>query len=550
MGLFVLTEIIDYAHPDSERNPYFAVHKSVFGQTKTVFLLEESMLQIKNITITHHKDLRTIAENFSFSLGDQDKAVIIGEEGNGKSTLLKLIVDPALIEDYADYEGEIINTMKTGYLAQELNAEQKQMTIYEFCMEASGFFEKTPRELADIARMLGLEADLFYSDQIVGTLSGGEKVKLQMARIMMESPDVLLLDEPSNDIDIETLEWLENFINRCGLPVLFISHDEMLIENTANVIIHLEQLQGKVRARLHVARMPYRQYAEDRLYNIQRQDQMARNDRKEFDKQMEKYRQIQQKVEHAQNAVSRQDPSTGRLLKKKMKSVMAMGRRFEKKEEQLTQRPVYELPITVSFPEHITLPAGKTILDLEMPELRIEERVLAENIKLHIEGPEKICIIGRNGSGKTTLLKEIAKQLLERKDIKAAYMPQDYEECLDPEMTPVEFLTRTGTKEENTKIRTFLGSMRYTRDEMYHRIREMSGGQKAKLLFMKMILDENDVLILDEPTRNFSPLSGPEIRKALMDYGGAIISISHDRKYIQEVCDSVYAFTKDGLMKL
>ena len=215
----------------------------------------------------------------------------------------------------------------------------------------------------------------------------------------------------------------------------------------------------------------------------------------------------------------------------------------------MTQRPVYELPITVSFPEDITLPHGKTILDLEIPVLSIEDRVLAENIKLHLEGPEKICIIGRNGAGKTTLLKEIASQLLQRKDIKAAYMPQDYEECLDMEMTPVDFLTRTGTKDENTKIRTFLGSMRYTRDEMYHKIREMSGGQKAKLLFMKMILDANDVLILDEPTRNFSPLSGPEIRQALVEYGGAIISISHDRKYIREVCDSVYELTQEGLTK-
>lgn len=507
------------------------------------------MIQIKNITITHRKDLRVIAEDFSFSLGDTDKAVIIGEEGNGKSTLLKLIVDPSLIEDYAEYEGEVINNMKTGYLAQELTSQQKQQTVYEFCMDAESFFDKKPKELAEIARKLRVDSDMFYSDQLVGTLSGGEKVKLQMARILMESPDVLLLDEPSNDIDIKTLEWLEDFINSCGLPVLFISHDEMLIENTANVIIHLEQLQGKVHARCNVARMPYRQYAETRLYNIERQDQMARNDRKEFDKQMETYRQMQQKVEHAQNAVSRQDPSTGRLLKKKMKSVMAMGRRFERKEEQLTQRPVYELPITVSFPEDITLPHGKTILDLEIPMLSIGERVLAENIKLHLEGPEKICMVGPNGAGKTTLLKAIAEQLLQRKDIKAAYMPQDYEECLDMDMTPVDFLTRTGTKEENTKIRTFLGSMRYTRDEMYHKIREMSGGQKAKLLFMKMILDENDVLILDEPTRNFSPLSGPEIRRALKDYGGAIISISHDRKYIRDVCDSIYEFTPKGLIR-
>lgn len=508
------------------------------------------MLQIQHVTITHRKDLRVIVEDFSFTLGPKDKAVIIGEEGNGKSTLLKLIADESLVQDYAEYQGEILKTdTKIGYLAQELAPEQKKQSIYEYCASIPEFFEVTPRELANIARILGLRRDIFYEEQMVGTLSGGEKVKLQMARILMESPDVLLLDEPSNDIDIETLEWLEEFINTCGLPVLFVSHDETLIENTANVIIHLEQLQRKIHARSTVAHTTYRKYVEERLYHIDRQEQMAQNDRREFDKQMDKWRQIQQKVEHQQEIITRQDPSGGRLLKKKMKSVMSMGRRFERKEEQLTQRPTYELPITVSFPETIMLPAGKTILDLELPVLMADKTELARDIRLRVTGPEKICIVGRNGTGKTTLLKQIAKSLMARTDIRAAYMPQDYEELLDPRQTPVDFLTLTGTKEENTKIRTFLGSMRYTREEMFHAIEEMSGGQKAKLLFMKMILEESDVLILDEPTRNFSPLSGTEIRKALKSYGGAIVSISHDRKYIEEVCDSVYRLTEWGLFK-
>ncbi len=126
-------------------------------------------------------------------------------------------------------------------------------------------------------------------------------------------------------------------------------------------------------------------------------------------------------------------------------------------------------------------------------------------------------------------------------------MPQNYEDMLDLDMTPVEFLDETGEKSLRTRIRTYLGSLKYTPDEMDHPIRELSGGQKAKILLLKMSLSDANVLILDEPTRNFSPLSGPVIRKILAEFPGAVISISHDRKYISEVCTKVYTLTEDGL---
>ena len=122
------------------------------------------------------------------------------------------------------------------------------------------------------------------------------------------------------------------------------------------------------------------------------------------------------------------------------------------------------------------------------------------------------------------------------------------EELLDLDETPVEFLDHTGDKEVRTRIRTYLGSLKYTADEMDHPIRELSGGQKAKVLLLKMSLSDANVLILDEPTRNFSPLSGPVIRKMIALFPGAVISISHDRKYIDEVCTKVYTLTENGLV--
>lgn len=516
------------------------------------------MLQIKNLTITHKKDMRDILKDFQFVLRPGDRAVIIGEEGNGKSTLLKWIYNPELVEDYVEASGERICTgERLGYLAQELPEAEKEKTVYEFFCDCPVFWEQSPKELANLAAQLRLGTDFFYSEQKMKTLSGGEKVKAQMARVLMEQPSILLLDEPSNDIDIETLEWLETLIAQSERPVLFISHDETLIERTANVMIHIEQLKRKTESHYTIARMSYRQYLMERTNRISNQEQQAQNERREEKIRQEKFRRIQQKVEHEQNVISRQDPHGGRLLKKKMKAVKSLEKRYEREAADMTERPETEDAIFFKIGEHVRMPAGKTVLEYALPELRTpcngdsyeEGTLLAENVFLRIKGAEKVCIIGRNGAGKTTLLKKIAEEMLARTDICAVYMPQNYEELLQADQTPVEFLAVTGDKEEMTRIRTWLGSLKYTANEMDHPIAELSGGQKAKVLLLKMSMSDADVLILDEPTRNFSPLSGPVIRQMLKHYQGAIVSISHDRKYIDEVCDVVYRLTPEGLMK-
>lgn len=506
------------------------------------------MLQIRNLTITHRKDNRVLLDKFNLVLNDGDKAAIIGEEGNGKSTLLKLIYDETMVEDYVEFSGEIIrNNSCIGYLAQELTAEEKEKSIYEFMCELPLFFELTPQELAEAGRKLKLPVDLFYSEQKMGELSGGEKIKIQLARLLLMRPDVLLLDEPSNDLDIASLHWLENFINESTVPVLYISHDETLLENTANKIVHLEQLKRKQECKYTVEKAGYRDYVESRISGLAHQEQVARKEREEYEKQQEKFRQIRQRVEHEQNIITRQRPDIGRLLKKSMHRIKAYEARFEKEYENMTEIPETEDAIFVKFGEKAVMPTGKTVLEYELPELTVEDRVLAKDIFLRIKGPEKVCIIGRNGCGKTTLLRKIAQELMARTDIKVSYMPQNYEELLDLNQTPVEFLSEIGDKEEISRIRTYLGSMKYTPDEMMHKIADLSGGQKAKILLLKMSMSGSNVLILDEPTRNFSPLSNPVIREMLKNFGGTILTISHDRKYIKEVADTVYELTESGL---
>ena len=509
------------------------------------------MLQIKKLNLTHKKDLRVILDDFNLVLNDGDKAVIIGEEGNGKSTLMKWIYDPSLIENYIEADGErVMGNERLGYLPQEMPDEDKKKTVYEYFSEEEIFWEKTPKELSVIAGKFGTKNDFFYSSQMMGSLSGGEKVKVQLMRLFIRDVSVLLLDEPSNDIDIATLTLLEKTINEWKHIVLFISHDETLIERTANMVIHIEQIKRKTEARYTVAKLPYRNYVEERLHKFELQEQRALCDRREKKIRDEKYQRVSQSVQSALASCSRQAPSVAKNLKDKMHTVKAMGRRFEREDENMTQMPEQEEAIFFKLGDkNAYIPTGKMVIEYELSKLMTPEgeRILAEGIYLKIKGSEKICIIGANGAGKTTLLKKIAEELMNRNDIKAEYMPQNYEDLLELSVTPVDYLDKTGDKEERTRIRTYLGSLKYTPDEMEHPIRELSGGQKAKVLLLRMSLSGANVLILDEPTRNFSPLSGPVIRKMLREFPGAVISISHDRKYIEEVCDKIYQLNPNGL---
>ena len=327
-------------------------------------------MQIKKLTLTHKKDLRVILEDFQLVLNDGDKAVIIGEEGNGKSTLLKWMYDPALTEDYIESTGErIIGKERLGYLPQELPEAEKTKTVYEYFYEKEKFWDQTPKDLAVLARKFGLTEEFFYRDQQMRELSGGEKVKAQMMRLLMEDVTVLLLDEPSNDIDLATLELLEKLIREWEHIVVFISHDETLIENTANMVIHIEQIVRKTKSRYTVAKLPYRTYVEERLQNFERQEQKAQSDRREKALRDEKYRKVYQSVQNALNNCSRQAPSVAKNLKDKMHTVKAMNRRFEKGDASMTEMPEQEEAIYFQLGgAEAAMPAGKTVIEYQSSE--------------------------------------------------------------------------------------------------------------------------------------------------------------------------------------
>jgi len=500
------------------------------------------MLEIKNLNVMLCQNDRKIIDNFSFALNKGDKAAVIGEEGNGKSTLLKLIYDEQSAV-YCEHSGQIVRKGKLGYLPQYFPEDCLDITVKDYFSQVEVMLH------VRLLLRLGLNVDFVMSRQRIRTLSGGEKIKIQLAKILIDQPDILLLDEPANDLDLQTLEWLEGFIKTCEQPVLYISHDETLIENTANVIIHMEQLVRKTKNKIMVTRVGYAEYVKERGLAFDKQMQVAKKQRSDHKAQMDRWQQIYSRVEHKQRAISRQDPSGGRLLKKKMKAVLSTGKRLERGEEDFVAIPQMEEAILTRFDPAVSIPQGKVVLELDIPALYAGVRQLCGAIQFKIVGPKRIGITGRNGSGKSTLLREIWGVLKNRSDVIAVYMPQDYAEMLDFNQTVIEFLAADARKETITKVRTYLGSMKFTHDEMNGAIGKLSGGQRAKVLFLDMVLKKANVLIMDEPTRNFSPLSAPEIRKTLAGFSGAIISVSHDRKYLEEVCEEIWEI-EDGLQRL
>ncbi len=514
------------------------------------------MLDVDKLTITINKNGRKLIDNLSFSLNEGDKLAIIGEEGNGKSTLIKAIIDRNMVR-YASVEGKINkHGYSIGYLSQFIQTEWNLQTVTSFFLKddpnAEDDFERYNDfdRLYKIASLLNFDTSVLENDVLIENLSGGEKIKIQLLKILLKEPDILILDEPTNDLDIKSLQWLEKFILKRDNPIMYISHDETLLERTANAILHIEQLKKKQVTKCTFKRLSYQDYIRERNLMLQKEEQLALKERAEDFARMEKWRQVYNRVDHELNTISRQDPAGARLLKKKMKSVKSQEKRFEKQRENFRDIPNPEEAITVKMSESLSS-LTRTIFDFNLSKLNIGEKFLAQNLHLNMIGSKKYVIVGDNGVGKTTFLKKLYASIHEAGEIKVAYMPQNYDEYLNQNETVIEFINSfCQNKDEITKARTYLGSMKFTIDEVEGKIKELSGGQKAKLYILKLVLSDADLLILDEPTRNLSPLSNPVIRRAFKDYKGAIVSVSHDRKFILEVADEIYELTSNGFNQI
>ena len=501
-----------------------------------------NMIKINHLTIKQNKDLRDLVSDLNINIQDGEKVAIIGEEGNGKSTLLKTLMGEKLAG--FSIRGEIQSDLQSlAYIPQHLPEELNKKSLQDYF-----FLESTDLDYSILYRLaeeLHFDSSRFASYQEIGSLSGGEALKIQLIHELAKPFEILFLDEPSNDLDLETVDWLKSHIRKIRQTVIFISHDEDFLSETADTIVHLRLVKHRKEAETLVEHLDYDLYSEQRNANFARQSQQAANDQRAYDKTMEKHRRVKQNVETALRTTK--DSTAGRLLAKKMKTVLSQEKRYEKAAQSMTQKPLEEEEIRLFFSDIQPLPASKVLIQQEKENLSIGDRVLVQKLQLTVRGQEKIGIIGPNGIGKSTLLAKLQQLINDKREISLGYMPQDYQQKLQLDLSPIAYPSKTGEKEELQKIQSHLASLNFSYPEMHHQIRSLSGGQQGKLLLLDLVLCKPNFLLLDEPTRNFSPTSQPQIRKLFATYPGGLITVSHDRRFLKEVCSIIYRLTEHGL---
>lgn len=503
------------------------------------------MLTINHLKISDLRQGNTLVDGLSMSLNENDKIAVIGTEGTGKSTLLKLLDGQEL--DYIEYSGQLFNHYRTHYNEQNISYRWNDETVYDFLHEEyKDALRFINAEIRAILKDFNLEYDLIVNRKIE-TFSGGEKVKLSLAKALISEPEILLMDEPTNDLDFETIEFLENFMRSTSIPLIFISHDQRLLENVANGIIHLQQIHKKAIAKSFFYRGTYQSYKERFFRQYTSDLQIAKKQRADYQKKMERFRKIYAIVEHQQNQAVRA-PALARLLKKKIHALKSQEKRFEKEKENWTDIPEKEEPMNVFFEHQPRINPNKRILELVSQQFPLPNGSLIYNIELTLSGTDKVVIYGKNGVGKTTLLKHIVKTL-EQKNIRYGYIPQNYMTMLDPNQRVVDFLIEKQTTYPEYRLRQILGQLGFRRKEMNEYLSSISEGQKLKVLLLLLVSLETEVLILDEPTRNISPINQDEIYNLFLNYPGAILAVTHDRAFIESVFDDIYELTAEGLVK-
>lgn len=514
------------------------------------------LIQLNNVT--KNFVVNEVFSNVKMEINDKDRVAIVGRNGAGKSTLLKIISGEI---DFDNGERTVSKDTTIGYLSQEfivredLSIYEEMITCFNEIIELEKELEKISYELTSKniesnpglldkydrlqnqvlthkdyhykskidSVLYGLDFDKEVFDKKISTFSGGEKTRLSMAKLLLSEPDLLILDEPTNHLDMENVAWLENYLSSYNGAIVIVSHDRYFIDKVVNVVYNLEF--GKLKKYVGNYSNFLRQYEEDYEKNL-----------KEYVSQQKDIKRLE---EFVQKNIAR--ASTSKMAKSRQKVLDKM--------EIIDNPRKDDKAANIEF--RIKEQSGRDVLIVNDLQVGYEEQV-GQKYNFSVYKGDRLAIVGKNGIGKSTLIKTIAKKQKELggniqygSKVSLGYYDQKQAE-FESSKTILNELWDEYPLMKEAEVRTVLGRFLFRGDDVLKIVRDLSGGEKARLQLAKLMLEKNNLLILDEPTNHLDITSKQVLEEALENYEGTILFVSHDRYFINKIANKVFDITEEG----
>lgn len=521
------------------------------------------MISINSLTVAYGGFV--LLNDINFHISESDKIGLVGKNGAGKSTILKLICG---LQNPTNGKVAVPNDLKIGYLPQIMEHHKGRTVIDEAMTAFADMFaledeleritaelsEREDYESADyqnlIIKMNEVNDRLAYTrsdnpqvqaertlqglgfkyeelSRNTETFSQGWNMRIELAKILLSKPDVLLLDEPTNHLDIESIEWLEGYLKDYRGSLVLISHDRKFLDNVTNRTVEI------MLGRIHDYKVPYSKYLELRKERLEQQ-------RAAFENQQRMIEKTEEFIERF-----RYKPTKSNQVQSRVKQL----EKLERIEVDLEDKSA----LAVKFP-----PAPRSgDIAYKSVDMKVGygTKVVFEDAQIEVRRGEKVALVGRNGEGKTTLMRVIMNELEpmagESKvgyNVNIGYYAQNQEDILDKEDTVFGTLDRVAVGDVRLKLRDILGAFLFKGEDIDKKVAVLSGGERARLAMAKLILKPYNLLALDEPTNHMDIRSKDILKQALKAYDGTLIIVSHDRDFLDGLVDKLYEF-RDGKVK-
>ena len=518
------------------------------------------MISIENVTVAYGGYV--LLDNINFHVSDSDKIGLVGKNGAGKSTILKMICG---LQNPTSGRIDRPKDITIGYLPQIMEHHKgrsvldEALTVFQSSAEIEHRIESLTRELetrtdyesesySELIEELGSLNDrlemshseppevqarrtllgLGFKEEELGrnteTFSQGWNMRIELAKILLRKPRVLLLDEPTNHLDIESIEWLEDYLKSTRCSLLLVSHDRRFLDNVTNRTVEI------MLGHIHDYKVPYSKYLELRAERLQQQNAAYENQQKMIQKTEDFIRAFRYK------------PTKSNQVQSRIKALEKLDR-IEVDETD-------NVSLTVKFPPAPR--SGDVVFKGVDLEVGYPGKVVFRHANIEIKRGEKVALIGRNGEGKTTLMRVICSELQplsgEAKighNVTIGYYAQNQEDVLDKNETVFSTLDRIAVGDIRTKLRDILAQFLFRGEDIDKKVSVLSGGERARLGMAKLMLQSHNLLALDEPTNHMDVKSKDILKQALKSFDGTIVVVSHDRDFLDGLVDKMYEF-RDG----